>query len=459
MISLRKDISGSEVSMRIRLILIGFIILIAGAVSVNAAELNGYFESTNRISFSSEPQYLRIEDLLGIKIKSSLYNNTSFFTNMNVRLLSLPDITGTIDLSEYDRYFKYEFRVKEMYVNIMKFPFDFMDVRVGKQRITWGAGDEISPNDFINPYDFQDSWSFKKRLGVYSLKTDLYYKGLTATGVFLPYFIPDLLPDSSNSAMFSQSLFLAPGITIGEMKDTIIMPESFKENLLGGGKVSYSLFDFDFSLYYLYSRARLPWIKKITVTADTLPAVFNVNSTLFYPRIHMTGFSFYGVLGDVGVWGDITAFIPMEDSFVIDLNAIGMGIMDSTNISGNYYLKYLIGADYTFTNDFYVSVQYLRGFENEKGEDNLNNYLFLGSRFPFANGKIEIAPFDAGIEIGDFEDIKDNYGVIYLPSVTFKPYDNLNIKLSSLYAFGSDKTSFGKMKSQNGVQLGISYYF
>lgn len=90
----------------------------------------------------------------------------------------------------------------------------------------------------------------------------------------------------------------------------------------------------------------------------------------------MTGFSFYGVLGDVGVWGDITAFIPMEDSFVIDLNAIGMGIMDSTNISGNYYLKYLIGADYTFTNDFYVSVQYLRGFENEKGEDNLNNYLF-----------------------------------------------------------------------------------
>ena len=445
--------------MKAKSILLGLMILLMGVVGIEAAELNGYFESSNRISFTSNSSYLWLENILGIKIESPLYDNTSFFTDMDVRMFSLPDISNSTDLSEYSKYFSHEFRIKELYVSIMEFPFDFMDIRVGKQRITWGAGDEVSPNDFINPYDFSDTWSFENRLGVYSLKTDFYYKSFTVSGVLLPYYTPDLLPDSSHSGMFQQSLFLAPGITIGEMKDTIIMPKSVKENLIGGGKISYSLFDFDLSLYYLYARAQLPWVKSVTVTTDTLPAVFNVSSTLFYPHINMTGFSFSGAIGDVGIWGDISAFIPMEDSFIIDLNALGMGTIDSTNIQGNYYLKYLLGMDYTFPNNFYVSVQYLHGFVNERGNDNLNDYVLIGSRFPFANGKIEISPFNAGIEIDDFGDIKNSYGIIYMPSVTLKPYDNLNLKLSSLYAFGSDKTSFGKMNSQNGVQLGINYYF
>ncbi len=440
--------------------LMGTVVVLLCVVHLNALDIDGYFKSYGRISYGSDSKYMRIENDFGIKIETQLYDNVSFFSNMDTRLLSIPRITSIKDMYEYPNYFKNSFRLKEIYVNILKFPFEFMDIRAGKQRIVWGAGDELSPNDFVNPYDFQDRWSFKNRIGVYSVKTDLYYNNLTVTGVLIPYFTPDLLPDSSNLGMFNQSTFFAPGITIGKISDTIISPGVMvKDNVIGGGRVSYNIFDYDFSLYYLYSRTYLPWVKEIIVMPDTVPSIINVKSELFYPRIHMSGFSFSGAVGNVGIWGDISLFIPRENHFLIDLSALGMGEMDTTNIEGKFYLKYLLGFDYTFSNEFYISIQYLHGFVNEKSNDNLHDYIFVGSRYPIFDNKIELSPFDCGIEVDDFSNIRKSYGIIFIPSLKIKPYDNLSISVSSLLSWGTDKTVLRGMKSYRGIQLGIEYLF
>ena len=51
---------------------------------------------------------------------------------------------------------------------------DFVDIRFGKQLISWGKADEINPTDILNPQILSNITEDKiiRKIGLLSLKTD-----------------------------------------------------------------------------------------------------------------------------------------------------------------------------------------------------------------------------------------------------------------------------------------------
>lgn len=73
---------------------------------------------------------------------------------------------------------------------------DSADLRIGRQIIAWGRADQINPTDNLTPRDFTrySPEDGDLRLGVTAVQANYFLEGLTLTGVWLPYFKPNVLP-------------------------------------------------------------------------------------------------------------------------------------------------------------------------------------------------------------------------------------------------------------------------
>lgn len=152
-------------------------------------------------------------------------------------------------------------------------------------------------------------------------------------------------------------------------------------------------------------------------------------------------------------------FLPEEVVMSIDLSALGMGITDSIVLPEEPYVKLCAGFDYTFANESYVNIQYLHGFVNEQGRDNLRDYLVVGTEVPLFNHTVKIMPLAGGIEIGDIRDIQDSYAIIYAPEVHYYPVDNAELSLGWRVIDGKESSSFGRMKDQDEMFFRVKYSF
>lgn len=83
--------------------------------------------------------------------------------------------------------------VREGYLHLRS---DTADLRIGKQIIAWGKADQINPTDNLTPRDFTRYFSEDgdQRLGVTAVRAGYFMEGLTLTGIWLPYFKPNILP-------------------------------------------------------------------------------------------------------------------------------------------------------------------------------------------------------------------------------------------------------------------------
>lgn len=71
-----------------------------------------------------------------------------------------------------------------------------VDLRLGKQIIVWGRADRLNPTDVLTPRNFtllvpEDD---DQRIGVPALKATYYLGGLSLTGLWLPDFVPHVIP-------------------------------------------------------------------------------------------------------------------------------------------------------------------------------------------------------------------------------------------------------------------------
>lgn len=71
-----------------------------------------------------------------------------------------------------------------------------LDLRVGRQAIPWGRADGINPTDNLTPRDFTmlSPDEADERLGASALKATWYQGRLSVTGVWLPEFVPHVVP-------------------------------------------------------------------------------------------------------------------------------------------------------------------------------------------------------------------------------------------------------------------------
>lgn len=422
-------------------------------LSYAAVSLSGNIFTDNRFSLEDNTfSWNEIQLISKLNLdngKGHIYAETEF------RGIGFPNISDPIDLQDIENIDTLQINIREAYIDFYKFILKNLDIRVGKQRIAWGTADKLNPTDNLNPDDLEDIMDFGKKLGSNAVKLTYYMGDYSLVGVFIPIFKPAVMPSNKWAAAFSPSLPVPQGFTLNSYSNNVILPKrSFKESSMFAVKFSGNLFNYDFSLSYFNGRDDIPLIDDMTI-AFISPTAIDANIGMIYPKMQVIGADMSGEIANIGVWGEAACFIPEK---VIMTTTINTSTATTTALDSKPYYKYVVGMDYTFKNGLYINGQYLHGFIQERGEDNLEDYIIFGMEKKFFDDDLKIK-IGLGSEIKDFNKIKENSAIIILPEISYIPMDNGEINLGAYFINGENNTSFGKVKKNDEVYIKFKYNF
>ena len=133
-------------------------------------EWSGYFQTDNRALIKDEHNFTWHEYRLGLQSEAYPSDNTHFFSEVWLRTIGNSNIQTNSDLSDKEIITSSNLYFKEAYLDVYGFLCKDLDVRIGRQRITWGSADKLNPTDNLNPDDLEDMWDFGRHLSSDGLK-------------------------------------------------------------------------------------------------------------------------------------------------------------------------------------------------------------------------------------------------------------------------------------------------
>lgn len=410
--------------------------------------INGFLKTDNRM-LTDDNYFTWNENQLGLKFAGSYSGNYHLYSEVRLRGFGFPEISRTADLQGKDNIYKWELEFREAYLDLYQFGLQDLDVRIGRQIITWGTADKLNPTSNICPEDLEDVFNFGEQSGVNSVLATYYLENFTFSGVYVPTFTPAVLPSGIYASALATPMELPEGMMLRKYWDKIILPEQkFTESSQAAFKLGTYLFDYDLSVSYYYGRDDLPLLNKVTIIPiDTLGTV-DVTAEMIYPKMQVIGADFAGSLLDVGIWGEVALTLPDEvemETIVVD------SITKSIALKDDPYCKFVIGGDYTFKNGIYMNTQFLHGFIHERGNDDLNDYLTFRIEKKFFNDELKIVPIGGAISVTDWDDWQNNYGFVANPEITYYPYDNIETILGAFILDGKGDNMFSSLKDNDEV--------
>jgi len=168
-----------------------------------------------------------------------------------------------------------------------------------------------------------------------------------------------------------------------------------------------------------------------------------------YPRIQVAGIDMstsLDFLGGLGLWAEV-AFVFHDDlqlqvrkpAAVVQM-ASGSGTYPAETVYAyeqkkDWFVKSVVGIDYSFTSWWYINVQYLHGFVDEFGADYLDDFIVAGSDFKLLDERLLIRIFALFC-------IQDQSTVLY-PQITAKPWGGVELTVGALMYFGDEGSDFG----------------
>ncbi|MGC4120852.1 MAG: hypothetical protein QM765_41000 [Myxococcales bacterium] len=344
----------------------------------------------------------------------------------------------------------------EAYVDVYGLGTDRLDLRVGKQRIAWGTADRFNPTDNLNPLDLTDFMNFGERVPSWAIKADftIIEEKLAVTGVLLagasavslPRYASLPIASAMTSSMQVPEGF--PPVTVGNLQVDFKPPAYDFEHTMQALKAGGNLGGVDWSVSYFHGYMDLPIQTKVKVNSVTPDPngsfVLDVTATTELAEEHVLGLDLAGEFLTVGWWAEAALTFPREVKTDYDLSAIDPNLQWNSEVvlRSQPYLKYTVGLDYTMPWGTYLNFQFVQGFFTERSWRNLDHYFLLTLRHKFFNEKLTIQAAvvwetDLGaIARGEaYGNIEDNYGVVFTPEITIKPYDNIDITLGYLGVF------------------------
>ena len=208
------------------------------------------------------------------------------------------------------------------------------DARVGRQVITWGVGDLLFIND-VFPKDYAAFFSGRPleylKKGVDGAKIGMYPGFASIELIAIPYFEPNNYPDPKRFWMFDPLV----GVTNRETQDPYRDFHEAETAL----RIYRDVAGFDTSLYYYRGFSRQPSMMPDSPVAPT-------KLTLFYPELLVYGASVQGRALD-GVL-----------SFETGYYASRQDRQGTDPLIPNTQMRYLIGYQRQFWEDFTVGLQY-----------------------------------------------------------------------------------------------------
>ncbi len=435
-------------------------------------QISGYVQSDDRIRFKDKTISWE-EYRLGLTGQVEL-DKVKFYSEVWIRNFGSSDARYFPELSSKEKVEPINIDVREAYVDVKGFIFDNLDLRIGRQRIAWGTADKLNPTDNLNPDDLEDIWDFGRHLGSNAIKLSYYLNDFTFTGVFIPTFTPMVLPRGDWANVFAGEFvhfnFLYSVKTIYNLES--IRLEYPKQSIKDGSKFGFKIskkdiLGFDVSLSYVVGRDDIPVLHEVRGTLVypySSPAVFVVDSAvLSFPKMRVFGFDFTGDIGGIGVWGEAGVFYPSDEvnakirytvltDFLMppDMKDITIKVIERRS-----YTKFVLGADYTFSNGLYVNVQYLHGFLHEM-RNNLRNYVVFNFEKKYINDKLKVNFLSGGF---DFKQLNEISGWVYNPQITYAPIDNFEIAIGGRIIGGNLESIFGRLWDRDEVYLRVKYSF
>jgi len=420
--------------------------------------INGYIKTDNRLRFDTN-EFTWNENHLNLQFEGAPSDKYHFFSEVRLRGFGFPDVIQSSDLQrqEKDKVYRWGLEFREAYLDLYQFGFENLDLRIGRQIISWGTADKLNPTSNISPDDLEDIFNFGEQLGTNALTATYYLNdNITLTGVFVPIFTPATLPYGDFSSAFAPPMDLPPGMLPRNFSDNVILPENkLTESSQYAFKAATNLFDYDVSVSYFKGRDDLPLADKVTITpVDTLGTI-DIETELIYPKIQVIGADFAGSIGSVGFWGEGALFIPDKVEMPTFIQTqIGLQPQgESIALDDEPYFKYVIGGDYTFRNGIYFNAQFLHGFIHERGKDNLNDYIAFRFEKKFFNDELKIVPFGGAIAINDWDNVKNNYGYVGNPEITYYPTDNIELTLGAFWLEGKGANMFSQIKKNDELYV------
>ncbi len=433
----------------------------------NKLKLSGELLTDQRFLLEAPNDWAWNENRLTLKLDKRITGNSKFYSEVWLRNIGLPNISSSSDLYNKGIVDPYNIEIREAYVQLYGFLSENLDLKIGRQRITWGTADKLNPTDNLNPYDLEDVLDFGRHRGSDAISFDYYFNSeFSLHGAFIPFFQPANMPVGIFADALAPSMEMPPGMTLKGLNDTILMPRyNLGESSTVGLKFKGFAAGFDFSLSYVWGRDGMPFATYNTfVPADAVGGI-NINSQLWFNRTHIFGADMAGSIGGVGVWAEAAAFLPDNEVVMInDFSAFYPGTpvpvtQDSVILKKEAYVKFVLGADYIFTNGVYLNFQYLHGFVNERGTDNLNDYFFVQLDKKFFEDRLKIAPLAGGFIVSDWGDVSSNYALVYVPNISFMATDDAEITISTAIFDGKGESVFSNFTDYNMMMFKLKYSF
>ncbi len=435
--------------------------IIALVIFINigfSLDWSGYLSTDQRLLLKEDYTFSFEEYRLSLNPEQTISENLKFHSEIWLRSFGFPYITNLSDLYSKEKVTPFNLDLREAYIDILKFPLKNVDIRIGRQRIAWGTADKINPTDNMNPLDLEDIWDFGRHLSSNGIKIDGYVKDFNLSYMFIPRFTPAILPQGDWFNAKNSKINLPPGIIPLNITNSIAMPGYAIKNSLNGLRLKKNLFGFDFSLSYASIMDGIPILTNTAIVPAGMSGEVNIYNELSFPEMQILGFDFAGAIKDIGIWAEFAVFFPERINYRIDMSQLGMGVIDSVILDKKPYAKYIIGTDYTFKNGIYLNLQYAHGFFYERGEE-IEDYLFAGLEWKLLEERLKLMPVSGGLEIEDFSDIKENYALVYMPEISYKPVEDCEISIGLRLIDGKEETNFGMMKENDEVFLKVKYSF
>ncbi|NOZ04269.1 MAG: hypothetical protein GXO92_06645 [FCB group bacterium] len=245
-------------------------VLIIGALyGQEAVSITGYLQTDNRLRTKNN-EFSWNENRLNLQLEGAPSDQYHYFSEIRLRGFGFPDVNQSRDLQlpEKNKVYRWGLEFREAYVDLYGFMSENLDVRIGRQIVSWGTGDAFNPTSNISPDDLEDIYNFGQRLGTNAISANYYWNdNLTLTGVFVPIFTPATLPSGDFAEAFAPPMALPPGLTIGTISDAVILPDrTISKSSQYALKLATNLFSYDVSLSYFEGQDDFPLASKVTLT-------------------------------------------------------------------------------------------------------------------------------------------------------------------------------------------------
>jgi len=317
-------------------------------------------------------------------------------------------------------------------------PTDFLDIKLGRQVLTWGTGDLVFLNDLF-PKDWQSF--FIGRDAEYlkapcdSLKVSLFFDFLNADFVFTPLFASDRFITGQYVSYWNSALGRLAG---NESELDFDKPDQWFTDAEYAARLYRTVGAYELALYGYFGF----WKN---------PGGIAASGEYTFPRLHVYGASARGpVAGGIGNM-EVAYYDSIEDPDGRDPNI------------NNCEMRYLVGFSREISRDFNGSVQYyveqlLRyqdyraTFEGEHPRDELRHVLTMQLTKLLMNQNLEMS-------LSGYWSPSDHDAYLR-PKILYKWTDHIKQEVGANIFLGQrDDTMFGQYKADTNIYMALRYSF